>query len=156
MHGADAARLSVALEAEVEVGASMPMKRPGSTSSRRLRKRLRSDSRRGRWRSTSLRPITASARGVASVHPLLAHRGAADAGELGIGAAFAQPFDQPGAEQVAGRLAGAQRDAPGRIVHRNSGRSPRSMKSRKARTSSLPLARSASCALASSSFAPDM
>ncbi len=87
------------------------------------------------------------------VEPGGAHAVATDAGEFRIGEALAQFVDEAGAQLVAGGFACAERDAHG---YRSNGRSPASMKSSMARTSSLPAAISSSSALASSSLASPM
>src|SRR5690606_23215617 len=83
------------------------------------------------------------------------HRVAADACELRVRIAFLQHRDQAGAQLVPRGFAGDQREALALAAHRNSGRSPASMKASNARTSSLSRASSASCPRASSSFAPE-
>ncbi len=157
MHGADPALLEPALHAQVEVGgidADEHIRPPGQHALAERTPQLQQAGQVAQYLGQ------AHHRQLARVEPGLAtfaaHAIAADAGEFGVGPAFAQCGDEAGPQPVAGGLAGHQRDARAARggIHLSSGLSPRSMKSSRARTSSLDWACSASCCLASASGRP--
>ena len=157
MHGAHAARLEPALEAEVEVGrvdadedVGLPVQDPAAQAAAQAQQAGQVGQHFGQSHDRKLAGV------MPGVHSGGAHRVAADAREFRVGEAFAQAFDEVGAQQVTGGLAGDQREARPCRHHRNSGRSPPSMKSSIRRTSSLSVARSASFVRASSRVSPDM
>ena len=166
MHGAHAALLEPAFDAEVEIRGIDADEHVRCPNEHALAECL---AQFQQARQVRQHFGQAHHRQLAGIEPGIesggAHRIAADTGEFGIGIPLAKFADQSRAELVAGRLARAQRDTPdnsrpdcGRHAdYLNSGRSPRSMKSSIARTSSLPAAAiSPSSRRASSSFASPM
>ncbi len=156
VHGANAALLQSALQAEVEVRridadehVGLPRQQPRSHGAPQPQQSRQVPEHLGQAHHGQFRAV------VPGRKPGGAHLRSADAGELGSGEAFAQLRDQAGAEQVARRLAGDQRDALGR-GHRTSERSLRSMKSSISCTSGAPCAASASWVRASASGRPDL
>ena len=114
MHGADAARLELALDPEVEVGRidadvhiglefeHAPAQRAAQRQQARQVAQHLGQAHHGQFLGRPPR-----------LQPRRHHARAADAGAAHAGQARAQRLDQAGAEQVAGRFAGHQHDARG-------------------------------------------